>query len=226
MKKAGMALCLTAGICLFAGAASATHVAFSEGDLGGFPSRWKAREQGGKEVYSVRQDNEGVFLHAESIGNAYTIGHKVSVDLEKNPYLNFSWRAIELPEGGNEESKVTNDGALGVYVVFEGWAMPPKSIKYVWSTTLPAGTVTESPYSKRAKIVVLRSGEEGMGHWHDEAVNVLEDYRRLFGSDDVPGVRGIGVLTDSDNTGTQAAGDYRSFRFSEGSEKLAARSSR
>ena len=40
------------------------------------------------------------------------------------------------------------------------------------------------------------------------------DYRRLFGDSDVPKVKGIALLTDADNTGTRAAGDYRSFEFS------------
>ena len=222
LKGLGISFCLTAGICLTPLSGNATHVAFNEGDVGNFPSQWKVREQGGKEVYSVQMDGQGVFLHAESIGNAYTIGRQISIDLEKHPYLIFSWRAIELPAGGNEELKRTNDGALGVYVVFQGWAVPPRSIKYVWSTTLPEGTMTESPYSERAKIVVLRTGEEGLGEWHDETVNVLEDYRRLFQTDDAPKVRGIGVLTDSDNTGSHAAGDYRSFRFSEGEDQFAA----
>lgn len=222
LGRLGFSLCLAVGICLAPFSAYATHVAFNEGDLGSFPSQWKAREQGGKDVYSVQTDGQGVFLHAESTGNAYTIGHQISIDLEKHPYLNFSWRAIELPEGGNEEIKRTNDGALGVYVVFQGWAVPPRSIKYVWSTTLPEGTLTESPYSERAKIVVLRTGEDGLGEWHDETVNVLDDYRRLFQADDVPKVRGIGILTDSDNTGSHAAGDYRFFRFSEGEDRFAA----
>ena len=99
--------------------------------------------------------------------------------------------------------------------------MPPRSIKYVWSITLPVGTVAESPYSKKAKIVVLRSGSGGVGEWIDERVNVLEDFRRLFGENEVPRVRGIGILTDSDNTASTSAGDYRSLRFSREEEEVA-----
>ena len=219
---AGM-FCIITGICLIPVAGQAFHAAFSEKEIGDFPADWKTREKAGKVVYSVQTDGSGAFLHAESQSNAHTIGLKASVSLEEHPYLQFSWRAIDLPAGGNEEAKKTNDGALGVYVVFEGWAMPPRSIKYVWSTTLPEGTVTTSPYSKRAKIVVLRSGEENLGRWIDEEVNVLEDYRRLYGEGDIPRVKAIGVLTDSDNTGTQSIGDYRFFRFAEGREKVAAR---
>lgn len=215
--------CIAAGICFAPVPGQAFHAAFEEKDIGEFPADWKSREKASEAVYSVQRDVSGVFLHAESVDNAYTIGLKASVSLEEYPYLQFSWRAIDLPAGGNEEMKKTNDGALGVYVVFEGWAMPPRSIKYVWSTTLPEGSVTTSPYSKRAKIVVLRSGQENLGKWIDEEVNVLEDYRRLYGEEDVPRVKAIGILTDSDNTRTHSIGDYRFFRFAEDREKVAAR---
>lgn len=223
-KNMVLSLCVAAGLCAVPAAAAAFHqIDFGRGDVGDFPSNWKARERAGKTVYTVREDGKGSFLRAESEADSHTIGHTLSVDLEEHPYLDFSWRALRLPPGGNEKERRTNDGALGVYVVFEGWSMPPRSIKYVWSTTLPVGTVAESPYSKKAKIVVLRSGEKGMGEWVEERVNVLDDFRNLFGGSEVPRVRGIGILTDSDNTGSNSAGDYRSFRFSRAEEKLAAR---
>lgn len=198
----------------------AMHLSFQEKDLGAFPSDWKTRASEGEDVYSVRTDGTGIFLHAESIGNSHAIGRDLSVDPQQYPYLDFAWRAVSLPPGASEESRATNDGALGVYVVFAGWSMPPYSIKYVWSSTLPEGTVTSSPFSSKTKIVVLRSGSENVGEWVDESVNIPADYRRLFGDDDVPRIRAIGILTDSDNTGTSAAGDYRGFRFSRGEEKI------
>lgn len=224
LKKASFGLGTAALIAFLSAEAWAVHVTFNETDLGAFPTEWRAREQGGKKVYSVQQDAAGVFLHAESIANAHAIGREISVDLEEFPFLNFSWRAVDLPEGGREGVRETNDGALGVYVVFEGWSLPPRTVKYVWSTSLPVGTVTTSPFSKKSQIVVLRSGDAGLGEWVEETVDVLGDYRKLFGEDaEVPRVKAIGILTDSDNTGTQATGDYRSFRFLTSRDKLAAR---
>jgi hypothetical protein len=48
-----------------------------------------------------------------------------------------------------------------------------------------------------------------MNAWVAEERNVFEDYRKLFDdSDTSPTARGIALLTDSDNTGTRAVGDY------------------
>lgn len=226
MGKGLFFLCLLMGFCALPLSAHAVQISFMARDLGDFPSDWKVRERAGKSVYTVSSDEGGIFLRAESEDNSHTIGHDVSLDLDEYPHMLFSWRAMRLPPGGNENLKKTNDGALGVYVIFEGWTMPPRSIKYVWSSTLSEGTLTTSPYSKKAKVVVLRSGEKDLGEWVEEKVDVLDDYRRLFGDDAVPRVRGIGILTDSDNTGTHSAGDYRYFRFSQKEEKVAAKPGR
>jgi hypothetical protein len=225
-RKIAWAVCIVAGFCLLRDSGTAVafqQAVFVKGDVGDFPANWKSRERAGKLVYTVREDAAGSFLRAESKSDSHTIGYPLSLEVGEYPFLRFSWRAVSLPPGGNEREKSTNDGALGIYVVFEGWSMPPRSIKYVWSTTLPVGTVAESPYSKKARIVVLRSGSGGVGEWIDERVNVLEDFRRLFGENEVPRVRGIGILTDSDNTASTSAGDYRSLRFSREEEEVASR---
>ena len=185
---------------------------FDEKDVGKFPSGWKAKEDEGRSVYIVQKDTTGVFLHADSKGNSHTIGYELSLDLADYPYLEFCWRAKVLPPGGDEREKKTNDSVLGVYVIFEGGIIP-RSVKYIWSTTLPVGTVTHSPYSKRTQMVVIESGREKIGEWIVERVDVLKDYKRLFGKKKVPPVKGVGILTDSDNTSSCAVGDYLYIKF-------------
>jgi hypothetical protein len=55
--------------------------------------------------------------------------------------------------------------------------------------------------------VVLRSGTEKKGQWITQKVNIKEDYRRLFGKKP-PEVEVIGLLTDADNTSSEAMADY------------------
>ena len=195
-------------------AAPPAPVVFQTADTGKFPPGWKAKEDEGRAQYTVRVEGGAAYLHAESAKSSHTIGYEISADPAATPRFRFAWRPLVLPPGGDERAKATNDSALAVYVIFEGWGIPPKSVKYVWSTTLPPGTTTESPYSARAKVVVLRSGPPAPdGAWVEEDVDVAADYRRLFDERDVPKIKGIAVLTDSDNTGASAAGDYRSFAF-------------
>ncbi len=127
------------------------------------------------------------------------------------PVLAWSWRPIEFPAGSDERDAKTNDSALAVYAVFPHTAWSVKSLKYIWSAVVPVGThLTSSAGLTQA--LIRRSGTAGKGEWIDERVNVLEDYRKYFKATDAPKPAGIAVLTDSDDTGSGAQGDYANFR--------------
>ena len=49
-------------------------------------------------------------------------------------------------------------------------------------------------------MIILQAGSEKAGKWHEEDINILEDYRKAFGTDPPP-VAGIAIMNDSDNTG-------------------------
>ncbi|HEY8369132.1 MAG TPA: DUF3047 domain-containing protein [Thermodesulfobacteriota bacterium] len=170
------------------------------------PEGWKARGGDIDDVYVVRRDGDEKFLSAEAEGQSVQIGREERFDVKRYPILSWRWRVHEVPRGGDERKKETGDSAAGVYVVFGGWPIP-NAIKYVWSATLPPGTRLESPFASQTKIVVLRSGQPNPDRWVEEQVNVLEDYRTFFG-EDPPEAKGIGILSDSDNTGTRAVADY------------------
>lgn len=186
---------------------------FDRFPTGSFPTGWQARGGSGEEVYRIGRGEEA-FLAARSKGNAVAIAQEFKYSLSDFPILSWEWRALKLPVKGDERTKETNDSAAAIYVIFQGW-LNPRNIKYVWSTTLAPGTLTESPYSSQTKIVVLESGPAKLGQWVTEKVNVLEDYRRLFGQD-LESVQAIGLMTDSDNTRSAAEADYRRLMVGRG----------
>ena len=182
---------------------------FENDEVGKFPAAWSSRDKenmGG--VYSVRAEGGHRFLHADARRISVQIGQEKAWNLKEFPILRWRWRALVFPEGTDERKKSGNDNVLSVYVVFGGWPIP-RSIKYSWSDTRPAGTIFNSPLSGRTKIIVVRSGRSMAGNWVAEERNVLVDYRSLFGEGEKsPSARGILLLTDSDDTMTRAAGDY------------------
>jgi hypothetical protein len=179
---------------------------FEDDAVGKPPKDWKTRSGEIEKVYTVLEENGNKFLHADAKGVSVTIGKDDKFDVKRFPVITWRWRVTELPKGGDERKKDTGDSAAGFYVVFGGWPIP-NTVKYVWSSTLPVGTRLESPFAGQTKIVVLRSGPEQLGQWVEERVNVVEDYRRFFSED--PGKpRGIGILSDSDNTKSRAVADY------------------
>ena len=184
---------------------------FSSFEEGSFPEGWKSRGGEGSEVYSVRSDHEP-YLEAHAKQSAVTIAKKFEYDLTEYPHLSWQWRVIELPKGGDERYKNTGDSAAAIYVIFEG-RFRPKSIKYVWSASLPRGTTTESPYNSKTKIVVMQNQSSPMGEWVSERVNVYADYQRLFGGE-TESVQAIGLMSDSDNTQSTAVAHYKAIMIS------------
>ena len=118
---------------------------------------------------------------------------------------------VQFPLGSDERNAKTNDSALAVYAVFPHTYWSVKSVKYIWSAVVPVGTHLTSS-AGLTQVRVLRSGAQGKGGWVEERVNVLEDYRKYFETTEAPKPAGIAVLTDADDTGSSAQGDYASFR--------------
>jgi hypothetical protein len=182
---------------------------FENDEAGKFPAGWSSRDKETMEkVYAVQSEGGNRFLHADARGVSIQIGYEKKWELKDFPVLRWRWRARIFPEGTNEREKSGNDSVLSVYVVLGGWPIP-NSIKYIWSDTLPVGTIFDSPHSSKTKVCVVRSGRSLAGKWLPEERNVLADYRSLFGEGEKnPSARGILLLTDSDNTMTRAVGDY------------------
>jgi hypothetical protein len=184
------------------------HLTFEESEVGKPPSGWVYRNGNAASVYSVCSEGGKKYLHADARGTAVQIGREMTWSLKDLPMLQWQWRAILFPRNGDERKKATNDSVLGLYVVFGQWPLM-RVIKYVWSEVLPVGTCLESPFFSRTEIVVVESGPGFEGQWVVERRDVLADFRRLFGSKEAaPTARGIGMLTDADNTGSHAIGDY------------------
>ncbi len=184
---------------------------FSVAKIGEFPPEWKLRKETGRGVYSVQEENGIRFLRAVSRGLGIQAAKQYEWDLTTHPVLAWSWRVQEFPSGADERNAKTNDSAVGVYAVFPYSPFAVKSVKYIWSERVPAGTHLTSSRGL-TQVLVLRIGPEQKGEWVEERVNVIEDYRRYFGEAEVPKPSGIAVLTDSDDTKSSAQGDYANFR--------------
>jgi hypothetical protein len=178
------------------------------------PKGWKSSRKD-VSMYSIKEENGKFFIHAETKNGCTSIGKRINFMAEEYPFLTWNWRVQNLPEGGMETAKKTNDSAGGLYVIFKGSFMFNNILKYVWSTSLPPGTVTSSPFNSRTKIIVLEGGSEKAGKWIKETVNIKEDYKRVFGTEPPP-VECIAILTSSNNTKSFAAADYADIQVSNG----------
>jgi hypothetical protein len=185
---------------------------FARAKVGELPGDWKVRKDAGKAAYAVREEGGKRFLRAQSKGLGIQAARQHEWSLDEYPVLAWRWRPVEFPKGGDERESATNDSVLAVYMLVPySKIRGPKAVKYVWSERVPVGTRLESNMGL-TKVRVLRTGADKKGEWAEERVNVREDFMKAFGVKDTPAPAGIAVLTDSDDTGSTATGDYADFR--------------
>jgi hypothetical protein len=122
------------------------------------------------------------------------------------PKARWRWKVGNVYVRANAATKAGDDYPIRVYVMFEydpgkagvleklkyglakklyGVYPPHSSLNYVWASREKSVNIVTSPYTDRAKMILLQKGEKNVGVWQDEEVNIAED-SRAFGQTACP----------------------------------------
>lgn len=183
--------------------------------------------------YALVEDGGVTVLRARADNSTAGIIRDVRADLAATPLLAWRWKAARLPRKADLRTKAGDDFAARLYVVFDlrlaalplgervgvsiarviyGGDVPAAALCYVWATRAPVGTIAPNAYTGRVRMVVVDSGEAGLGRWVAHERDVAADYRRAFGEAPPP-VKGVVASTDTDNTGEAAEAWYGDAAF-------------
>src|SRR5581483_2003026 len=150
----------------------------------GIPDGWRGQNWGSPK-YDFRIVTEGgrKVIHLKSAGDSSTISKEVKIDVKTWPVLQWSWRVVTLPRGGDARRSATDDEAAQIYVTFPRFptAVRSRIISYIWDTTAPVGAVFKSQKTGLVTYVVVRSGPADLGKWMTESRNVREDFKKIYG---------------------------------------------
>src|SRR5262245_43610840 len=174
----------------------------------GIPAGWEPyRTPGGRPAYdfTVTEVDGRRALRLASHGDRSTVARSVQVDLGATPILEWSWKVVRLPEGGDIRRAATSDSAIQLFVV---WPRPPELLRsriiaYAWDTTAPADSIERSRKTGTVTYVVVRSGAQALDRWLVERRNVREDHRRIYGDEPGP-VRVVALSIDTNDTRSDA----------------------
>lgn len=174
------------------------------------PPGWEMSEKSGKADLAFMKDGDVSAARFRSVDTSFSIQREVKVDLQKFPELTWRWKVITLPVGGDFRKSATDDQAAQLFVAFS----KSKAIVYVWSSTVPAGTMqsTSPAPGMTVQVVVLRSGPKKLGTWIGERRNVYRDYQKLFGGEPPP-VSAVRLQINSQHTGTTAESLFADVAF-------------
>ena len=204
----------------------------------GLPSGWQQWIMSRllkKTEYKVVQDNGAQVLEARSESAASGLLQEVSIDPMVQHHISWRWKVPQLIANADNTRRNADDSPVRIVIAFDGdkkkfdfedramadmvklfsgREMPYATIMYIWENKLPVGTVLENAHSGRAKMIVAESGANRVGQWLTMTRNVLEDYRQAYGEE--PGkIISVGVMTDTNTTGSKVTAYYGDIMFSE-----------
>jgi len=188
---------------------------FEASDVDKLPKRWtwRDKDKNKNKPYRIKEENGNKYLAAEDTGESVILAKKLRWNIKKYPYISFRWRGRQLPEGGDERFGPTNDSGASTYITYDTkFIKIPKSIKFVWSTTLPVGSATKRSGIGKPWNVVVESGSENLGEWRTYVINAYEAYQKTFGGNPPDRPLGIGILSDANSSHSKAYADYDDIR--------------
>lgn len=195
----------------------------SDWDLLGSTPGWRHQRYGSARPtrYGVGVREGRPAVHALSRAGNSTLRLPLGEPVDPSLRLAFSWLVPQLNEAADLRDADIDDAVVRVILTFDGdrdvfrprdrWLseivqlvtgepMPHATLMYVWDHRYPVGTVIPNPHTERIRMLVVQSGEEGVGRWNDIERDVAADYQAVFG--EAPGrLTGLGLMTDSNNTG-------------------------
>ena len=173
----------------------------------GVPHGWQRQNWGTpKYEFKVVESDGRPALHMKSAAEGSTITRDVKgkMQLKATPILEWSWKAVKLPKGGDSCKKATDDQAAQVFVVWPRFpeAVRSRIIGYVWDSTLPAGTICKSEKTSTVTYIVVHSGPADLGKWITERRNVRDDFQKIYReAPEDPAALSLGIdSNDTDST--------------------------
>ena len=215
-----IASCMIASMVLFGAAVMANGdtvviTDFTSDELRrGAPPGWELKKSKGTPDLAIKKTDQGYVLHLKSDrSTSYGIAKELKMPKGVYPFLNWKWKVVKLPAGGDVRKTDTDDQAIQIYIAFEATGWPARLntpiIGYIWDNECPKGTMVTSsrPLADKVRYIVIRDKTDTLEEWYAEKRNVFDDYKMLFPDIDggaLRNIHGISVYINSQHTKSEA----------------------
>lgn len=199
------------------------------GDVLAFDA-WEHRAFPGKRPteYVAEAVDGRLAVAARSESSMSVLRRSLNVEPAQLGRLRFSWKVPALIDGADMTQRGLSDSPVRVLLAFDGDRdkfslqdtllselaraltgehLPYATLMYVWCNACAPETVIPSTRTQRIRKIAVESGPGRLNRWLDYERDIRADFERAFGES--PGALvGIGIMTDSDNTGSSARAWY------------------
>ena len=183
--------------------------------------------------YDLVSDDGIVVIRAVSADAASGLIRKIQINPMEYPIVEWRWKVANILQKGDVSKKAGDDYPARIYITFVydpsklsfgnrvkyktakllyGEYPPTGAINYIWGNHAVIDTIVPNPYTDRAMMIAVDSGEGKINQWVTQRRNLLQDYRKAFQTDP-PMISGVAIMTDTDNTGESATAYYGDIIF-------------
>jgi hypothetical protein len=197
-------------------------------------SPWTHQTFPGKRAtqYRYERKNGRDAILVRAVSSASMLRQTVRIEPDRLGQLRFSWMVPALISAADLAQRDTDDSPVRIVLAFEGdrarfsakdaalselsevltgEPLPYATLMYVWSNRREPGSVIINPRTSRIRKLVMESGPERLLQWLDYERDVRADFIKAFG--EAPGaLLAIGIMTDTDNTRSEAQAWYGPVR--------------
>lgn len=198
----------------------ATTPASADSDLVVDARAWRivARDSGPVNYYTVTTEGSATFVRSRYVPPVKTavLGWQVpEADRRRVRSVRWSWRAIVLPQGGDECASGKGDSAAVVYLAWKR-GLKYYALKYAWSAVGTKGSVCDrkrNPFVAQDTIILESGGP--LNAWRSEQIDSASVFRAHFeggnANAEVPDFVGLGLMSDGDQTKSESSADFGPF---------------
>ncbi|MEQ9547255.1 MAG: DUF3047 domain-containing protein [Marinobacter sp.] len=179
-------------------------------------------------TYRLIEEDGTQVIEAQTSNSASGLIARLNVAPGDSLILRWRWKVSNTFEKGDARQKSGDDYPARIYVAFEfepdkaGWferakrktvealfgeELPGNAINYIWANQLAKGKTVANPYAEETMMIAVTSGDDQVGEWVTVERDIVADYRAAFG-EEPPRLRGVAIMSDSDNTGESATAWY------------------
>lgn len=183
---------------------------FSAGSLAG----WEERSFAGNTHYEIVDENGIQVLKGQTENQASVLYKKKTIDLGKTPIANWSWKIDRTYGDIQEQTRGGDDFPARFYVVAQVGFLPWETlaINYVWASNIQIGESWHNPFTEKAVMIAVESGDTNVGKWLAHSRDVAQDFRDLFG-EEITEIDGYAVMVDGDNSKQEATSWFGEISF-------------
>lgn len=184
--------------------------AFSTGSLDG----WKERSFAGNTDYRIVRKRGVNVLKGHTQSQASILYREEKINLISTPIVNWSWKVDRTYSDIDEKSTQGDDFPARLYVVAKTGFLPWETlaINYVWASQAARGDAWRNPYTDKAVMIAIESGNDRVGEWTVHSRNVAQDFKDHFGIQ-IEELSGYAVMVDGDNAQREATGWFGKIAF-------------